>query len=129
MLFREDGTVELLTGGKVTGFQATVQRALLNLMVTKGSDPIFPLRGTDLLTRALGGTLLNLRAAEHAGNFASSDTLFFGRQNDLTDSSVKMAAIQLSVASLSLNLLDLEAAFLSISGENVSFKIKNSLPL
>ena len=40
-----------------------------------------------------------------------------------------MAAIQLSVASLSFNLLDLEAAFLSVGGENLSFKIKNVLPL
>ena len=111
------------------GFQATVQRAMMNLMSTKGGDAIYPLRGTDLLARALGGTLLNLRAAEHAGNFAASDTLFFGRQNDLTDSDMKMAAIQLSVTSLSLNLLEMGASFLSVSGENVSFEIKNSIPL
>lgn len=128
ILFHKDGAIELLTDGRVSGFQATVQRALVNLLVVQEKDPIFPDRGTDLLARALGGSLLNIRAAEHAGNFAASDTLHFGRINDLTDRGDKLADLQLSVATLSLNVLDLEAAFLSVDGKNVSFKIKNSLP-
>jgi len=129
ILFHPDGMVELLTGGTVSDFKATVQRTLVNFLLPQGEDALFPQRGTDLLARALGGSLLDIRAAEHAGNFAASDTLFFGRANDLTDSDMKMAAIQLSVATLSLNLLDLEASFLSVGGVNMSFKFKNSLPV
>jgi hypothetical protein len=128
ILFLPDGSVELLPRSSVTGFPATVQRALVNCLEIQGADPIFPRRGTDLLARALGGSLLNLRAAEHAGNFAASDTLFFGREYDITDSQFKLAEMQLSVAVLSLAVLELQASFVSIGGVTTSFAITNSPP-
>lgn len=127
ILFHKDGSVELLPDSLVTDFKSTVQRSLVNCLITKGSDKIFPRRGTDLLTRAIGGSLLNQRAAQHAGNFASSDTLFFGREHDLIDSPFKLAAMQLSVSLLSLDLLDLHASFVSVGGEGMSFPITNAL--
>ena len=127
ILFNADGSIELLTGGLVVDFRATAQRAMLNLLAVKGRDKVFPKRGTDLLVRALGGSLLNLRAAQHAGNFAASDTLFFTREFDVTESSSKLSEMRLSVATLSLDLLDLQAGFLSVGGENLSFTITNAL--
>jgi hypothetical protein len=129
LLFLPDGSVELLPQGSVTGFPATVQRAMVNCLEVQGEDPIFPRRGTDLLARALGGSLLNLRSAEHAGNFAASDTLFFGREYDVTESQFKLAEMQLSVAVLSLAVLELQASFVSIGGVTLSFSIINSPPV
>lgn len=128
IVFLPDGHIALVTDRQVDDFLATTQRALVNIMIVQGQDKIFPLRGTTLLAFALGGSLLNTRSAEHAGNFAASDTLYFGRAQDFTDSDSKMAAIELTVDSLTYNVLTLRAAFLSIGGQNLSYSVSNSLP-
>ncbi len=127
ILFHTDGSIELLPDSLVVDFKSTVQRSLVNCLITEGSDKIFPRRGVDLFVRAVGGSLLNSRAAQHAGNYASSDTLFFGRENDLIDAPFKLEFMQLIVNSLTIDLLELNASFVSVGGERISFPITNVL--
>jgi hypothetical protein len=127
ILFHTDGSIELLPDSLVVDFKSTVQRSLVNCLIAEGSDTVFPQRGIDLLTRAIGGSLLNQRAAQHAGNYAASDTLFFGREHDMIDAPFKLAVMELEVTTLSIDLLELYASFLSVGGENVSFPITNAL--
>lgn len=122
--FDENGHPILRSADQVGGFEATCQNAIINLLVEAGSDPVFSSRGTDLLLRGLSGRINNYRQAEHAANFAASDTLFFGREHDTGDASDKMRQIELTpVLTSATDNLTLEAAFLSVGGVNLSYRI------
>lgn len=51
------------------------QKYLMNVATDKSSDAIFPERGTNLMSQALGGAFLITPAT--TGTFASVDTLYF----------------------------------------------------
>lgn len=57
--------------------QCVEQKYLMNIATAKKSDPIFPARGTDLLTRAIGGAVVDSASAKTLGNFAATDTIYF----------------------------------------------------
>lgn len=61
----------------VEGKSLYEQKYLLNTAVTKGTDPIYPDRGTDMLRQSIGGTIVDTNEAMHTGNFAAVDTLYF----------------------------------------------------
>lgn len=56
------------------------QKYLMNVATIKGSDPIFPDRGTNLLTSAIGGALVSVDGLTDA--FAAVDTLYFCNYED-----------------------------------------------
>lgn len=60
---------------EVSGKEAIKQKYLVNTLTTKGSDPIFKNRGTDLLTAAIGGALIT--SSNITDGFAAVDTLYF----------------------------------------------------
>lgn len=62
---------------EVAGKSTYEQKYLINSATSKGTDPIFPDRGTDLLKGAIGGSVINFSSAFHLGNFAAVDTLYF----------------------------------------------------
>lgn len=60
---------------ETTGKLLQEQKYLMNVATIKGSDPIFPARGTNLLTSAIGGALVSVNGLTDA--FAAVDTLYF----------------------------------------------------
>lgn len=54
-----------------------MQACLLNCACNRGSDFVFPERGTGLLEAAVGGGLIGTVAAQHEANFAVTDTREF----------------------------------------------------
>lgn len=62
----------------VRGFESTKQNAIVNLGTQKGSDKVYPEKGTGLMEAAFKGAISgNAMEAGHQANFAASDTLFF----------------------------------------------------
>ena len=80
--FNADGRVQLLPE-LCTGNACLRQNAVVHLLTSEGSDPVFPDRGTTLLRDAVRGAVVNRQGAEHVANFAALDTLFFMRQHEL----------------------------------------------
>lgn len=58
------------------------QKALVNMVTTKGSDPVFEDRGTDLLIDAIRGKAYSRSGIIHIGNFAALDTIYFIHSTD-----------------------------------------------
>lgn len=126
LIFTPEGDVFLATGATVSGFNASTQHALVNLLSRRGQDPLFPDRGTTIVSRALAGVLIDNRAAEHEANFAAADTLFFGREHDVAASSDKLADLRLEIITLNTLQLDLAATFVSVDGRVLSFPLTNA---
>lgn len=51
------------------------QKYLMNVATRRGSDPIFPTRGTNLMDSAIGGAIVAINGLTDA--FAAVDTLYF----------------------------------------------------
>jgi hypothetical protein len=47
------------------------QNAAIILLTLPGSDDLFPSKGTDLLTDATFGKIIDINSAKHSGNFAA----------------------------------------------------------
>lgn len=67
---------------EVSGKDLYRQKALVNIITVKGSDPVFPDRGTDLMKKCLSGTIYDNNGLRHIGNFAALDTTFFVLTNE-----------------------------------------------
>lgn len=72
----ESGT-RILLNEAVEGKLLTQQKYLINVGTSKGTDKIFPQRGTNLVGGAISGGIIDSVSAEHLGNFAALDTLYF----------------------------------------------------
>jgi hypothetical protein len=59
------------------GVEADLQACLINMATQRGSDPMHPERGTELLVAATSGMLIDPLSAKHQANFAALDTLYF----------------------------------------------------
>lgn len=103
----------------VTGFSATAQACLVTLGCDKGSDPIFPTRGTNLRKAGASGALIDSNSAQHASNFAAVDVLFFvGKAGSPSDPD-NVSAVKLQAALLSGQALTIKSQFTSIGGETI----------
>lgn len=92
-----------------------IQNALVNVGTARGSDPMYPLRGTNMLKEATSGAVVDLDSARHVANFAALYTFDFIRSTlpDLMkDSPHRIVQLKLSVKDFDGVLLDL-----SISGQ------------
>lgn len=70
---------------KLDSKRLLVQNYLVNTATVRGSNLIFPQKGTDLLRVVNGGTVFDETTATHQANFAATNTLVFenSQQNDL----------------------------------------------
>lgn len=66
----------------VEGKDMYIQKMLINIATEKGSDPLYPDRGTNLVSDAVGGLVVNGQAAAHSGNFAALSTNLFVNRED-----------------------------------------------
>lgn len=114
--FEEKG-VQFDFSAPVEDFANEVQTAMVNIATSKGSDPINPDKGTDLLKEAVAGRLINIRSAEHFANFAALDTLFLFRQFEDTNDQNRLAKVTLKPVEFAAGKLTLDAQFTSASNE------------
>lgn len=80
-----DAGVKILTAAAVKGLEADTQNILMSLGTMKGTDQVYPLRGTNLFIRGLQGRLVDMISAGHEGNYAAADVLDFVSANDPFD--------------------------------------------
>lgn len=66
----------------VEGKNVTAQKVLVNLATIKGTDKLYPDKGTNLLKQCIGAVMVNENAAQHISNFAALDTLYFINETD-----------------------------------------------
>lgn len=118
IIFSEDG-IRFDFDNPVKDFECTAQNALVNIGTRKGSDPMFPERGTDLLKTALSGAIVDLNSAAHASNLAAVDTLFFSRTWEQAGNTERMAKVQLDPLSIQDRCLQLDAVFTSTDGNQI----------
>jgi hypothetical protein len=114
------------TGRSADGFQAACQGQLVNLLNREGSDDLYPDRGTDIQSRALNSQLYSPRAAEHAGNIAASDCLFFHRRTTLGPAGDKIEAVELQLREINLYSVSYGVAFTSVDGRSLSFSLTDT---
>lgn len=119
--FDAGGEMTLITDQQVSGMEAVVQNAMVNLLTDAGTDSLFPARGTELFRTALSGGVFNFRSASHACNFAAVDTLFFSREYEVADAGDKLAEIVVEPSYLSVNRMEAQLSFESVDGRKMSF--------
>ena len=91
----------------VTGFDATVQNAMVNLGTLIGSDSLFPDRGTHLLQDAVSGGMINLQWANIYANFAALRTMVFSKNNNTPGNTAGLQTLSLKASVFNLNRLQL----------------------
>lgn len=65
----------------LSGFETTVQSALIDLGTKKGSNKYFPERGNDFEEEAASGFFVETVQLQHSANFMALDTKTFINQN------------------------------------------------
>jgi hypothetical protein len=123
LLFGIEGDVSL-TGGELSGSRTVVQNALVNLLSDFETDLTFPDRGTEIMEAAVQSGVGGIRGAQHEANYAANRILFFSRTYDRADAENRLENVELKARVVGGGLLDLEAGFLTESGENLSYPIQ-----
>ena len=109
--FSGDKGATLAVGTLISGFNCFAQNGLVNIACGKGSDTIFPDKGTNLYKDALAGRVPNFSEAYHASNFAALDTTFFLKQYE-NPNEEGIKSIILNPFSYVNNRLKLSASFI-----------------
>ena len=117
--FTTPGACTVSTGTQVSGFEATVQNAMVNLGTDRGTDKVYQGKGTELLQTAVRDGLPGARAAQHAANFAAVDTLFFSRETDLKTEDTSLQGVSLVPDMLTMSRASFAASFQSIDGRTI----------
>jgi hypothetical protein len=123
LLFGIEGDVSL-TGGELSGSRTVVQNALVNLLSDFETDLTFPDRGTEIMEAAVQSGVGGIRGAQHEANYAANRILFFSRTYDRAADENRLENVELNARVVGGGLLDLEAGFLTESGENLSYPIQ-----
>lgn len=105
----------LEAGETVTGFDASVQCALVHIGTVRGSGIIFPDYGTDLLKSGLLGLITDLASARHLANFAAAETREF--INARTDDGSGIVSLFLQPSQLEPPVLHLNTMMVSETQE------------
>lgn len=100
----------------VRDFDSTVQCALVNVGTSKGSDPVFVDRGTDLKIDGAQGRMATEIWSNHSANFAALRTLSFVQQNDMESNSWKLQEFTLRCEKLVLDTAVLAVQAVSSNG-------------
>lgn len=100
----------------VEGKKHYAQKMLVNLATERGSDPLYPDRGTTLLTGAIGGVIIDTASASHLGNFAALDTVVFvngGAYPELKENEAEMddAVVDINITLRDVDMKEQRVAF------------------
>lgn len=99
----------------VSGFDATVQTALVNLAQERGASKMHPDSGTDLLRQGLFGLMVDINTTRHAANFAAAETQEFVNNN--TPQGQRISSLYLQPENFAPPLLSLNAMMVSTNNE------------
>lgn len=125
-IFIEYGTTPKLDlNKKASGKMLESQKCLLNIGTESNTDFIFTERGTNLFREALSGVIYDTLSAEHSGNLAAVDSLFFVRENtvNIADPN-RVTNIQLFLQNIYLYELSYQAVFTYTDGTTITEIIK-----
>jgi hypothetical protein len=115
LLSKNDTVIDL--NNSVTGFDATVQNALVNIATQAGSDKIYSDKGTNLLKHAVTGKIVGFNDANHEAQIAALATLFFSRDQDTgAPSTERLGSIAMSPVTYTEGTLTISAAFTDLEG-------------
>ena len=115
LIFNPDG-IAFDLARPLNDFDCTVQNGLVDMAVRRGTDKLFPDKGTDLLKTALSGALVDLNAANHASTFAALAVLAFSRASEYPDATEVLAKVTVQPATFTANKLQVVAQFTSNLG-------------
>jgi hypothetical protein len=91
------GVAGIDTQQRVSGFDTTIQNALVNIGTRTGTDSIYPTKGTTLLKRALEGKIVGLNSANHESQLAGLNTLYFSREYETsTDGVIRLGRVDMT---------------------------------
>jgi hypothetical protein len=111
-----NGEIYIEPGEKVTGFDATIQNALVNIGTRRGTDRTYSEKGTNILKRAVEGKIVGLNVANHETQLAAIDTLFFSREYETsTDLSIRLGNVYMDTLSYDNGRLKINSAFTNFS--------------
>lgn len=111
----------MVTTEVVENEQSMMRALVLNLICDKGTDLIFPDRGTELGTIGLRNLISDLVSAGATAKFAALDTLFFMRGQSLVDSADQPQEIVLRPSELSGDSLAMKVSCLTTDGRQLSY--------
>lgn len=77
-----DGNTRLDLTQSVQDKDVTAQKVLINIPTIKGTDFLYPEKGTNLLKQCIGSVIIDSNTAQHIGNFAALDTIYFINDTD-----------------------------------------------
>jgi hypothetical protein len=123
IIFGSGGPSFDLTGKLVTGFNATVQNALVCAGTIEGSDPLFPTRGTTLLPDGTGGKMVNLSLAQTRANIAALSVLDFIQSSDSPQNTDVLQDIQFQCQSIKNQALTIAVMATSTTGQTIGIVI------
>jgi len=115
--FSSGKKAELHLGRRVSGYDMSIQNALVLLGTSKGSDKAFPTKGTGLFSAATRGLLIDGQAAIHQAQFAAIDVLFFSREFEPATALEKIQEIRLTPSTINNDSIYLQAQFTSTLGD------------
>lgn len=116
LTFSQEGPISL-NGDAVTDLECIQQNALVNIGTSKGSDAIFPDKGTDLFKAAVGGVIYDIQSAQHAANFAALDTVTFLRDHEYASQSQStLETLQLNLRVIEVGRLQFQASMVFSNG-------------
>lgn len=102
----------------VSNFECSAQNGLVNIACSKGSDPIYSDRGTNLYKDALAGKVPTFSSAYHIANFSALDTKFFLKSTTPVDAE-EVEKVILNPVSFTDNRLRLQASFTGSKGTKI----------
>jgi hypothetical protein len=119
IVFEADGAT-LSSTASVSGFATIAQNGLVNIATIKGSDALYPKRGTALYSGGVAGKIPTYSLAYHAANFAALDTTSFIRSTDYsTVSYERLKKVSLKPALYEGTRMRLNAFFLGVDGTTI----------
>ena len=114
----------LLPGEVVSGFEATVQVALVVLGTVRGDNRVLPDAGTDLLIAGVTGLMSDLQSTKHQANFAAAETLELINNN--TTDGTGLSGVWLEVQDFAPPSVAFNAAFRSETQEQIGITLSVS---
>ncbi len=108
-----------------TGVQKLVQRYAIALLTNVGSQPVYPLFGTNLLTLLQGGNLVSTEQLKHYFNFANVDVVNsfndYQKQNVDLPQDEQLASATLKDVIVLGDMVSLSILLVTAEGDAVDF--------
>lgn len=112
----EDEGFRLLPEESVSGFEANTQNALMHIATIRGSDRVYPDRGTTILTESVRGVVLSKRSMSTLVTKGAGSAQTFSRQYEPETNGDSLVYVRLTVEDFRPGFASLSAYFKSDSG-------------